>query len=94
MVARGSPQNEPSPKAKILSSGAFPVKKMLHVICISQAGESWKIWVPVIPTGAGGGQQGLEHTFHCRANEPLGSVLLIATAILSSGAFPAKECYM
>ena len=37
---------------------------MLHVICISQAGESWKIWVPVIPTGAGGGQQGLEHTFH------------------------------
>ena len=69
-------------------------QKMLHVICISQAGESWEIWVPVIPTGAGGGQQGLEHTFHCRANEPLGSVLLIATAILSSGAFPAKKCYM
>ena len=68
--------------------------KMLHVICISQAGESWKIWVPVIPTGAGGGQQGLEHTFHCRANEPLGSVLLIATAVLSSWGISGAETHV
>ena len=65
--------------------------KMLHVICISQAGESWKIWVPAAPTGAGGGNQGLKHTFHCRANEPLASVLLVATATLSSWVFQVRK---
>ena len=65
--------------------------KMLHGICISQAGESWKIWVPAAPTGAGGGNQGLKQSFHCRANQPLASVLLVATATLSSWVFQVRK---
>ena len=67
---------------------------MLHVVCISQAVESWKIWVPAAGTGAGGGDQGLKHSFHCRANEPLGSVLLIATDVLSSWGISGAETHV
>ena len=80
-------------------------QKKLHIIFISQGGESWKIWVPAAPTGAGGGSQGLKHTFHCRANQPLASVLLVPTATLRSWGIsgagngfrrsrPAKKSYI
>ena len=64
-----------------------PAKKMWHIVFVSQAGESWKIWVPTAPTGAGGGNQGLKQSFHCRANEPLGSDLSVAMTTLSFPGF-------
>ena len=67
---------------------------MLHILFISQAGESWKISVPAVPTGAGGGNQGLKQSFHCRANQPLASVLLVATATLSSWGISGAEMHV
>ena len=65
--------------------------KTLHVVCISQAVESLKISVPAAPTGAGGGNQGLKHTFRRALFRGVGSVLLIAMTILSSWVFQVRK---